>query len=60
MTYICKSIEEAIDKLDGAYAPNTLRAYYADARQFVNWCQKKNLTPFPITSEVMCTYIEGV
>ena len=60
MTYIYKNIEAAIDKLDGAYAPNTLRAYYADARQFVDWCAKKNLTPFPITSEVMCAYIEGV
>ena len=51
-------LDKCLQKLEGAYAPNTLKSYYADARSFVDWCVKRNLEPFPISSETLCAYIE--
>ena len=31
------NIDSALNRLQGAYAPNTLKSYYADARAFVDW-----------------------
>ena len=47
-----------MERLNGAYAPNTLKSYYADARAFVDWCAERNIEPFPIASETLCAYIE--
>jgi len=51
-------IDTALHRLQGAYAPNTLKSYYADARAFVDWCGERNIEPFPIGSETLCAYIE--
>ena len=51
-------LDKCLQKLEGAYAPNTLKSYYADARAFVDWCAKRNIEPFPTASETLCTYIE--
>ena len=58
MINIMTNVNKRLKDLEGAYAPNTLRSYYADARAFVDWCSEKNIEPFPITSETLCTYIE--
>ena len=58
MTYYLKDIDRVLQTLDGAYAPNTLKSYYADARAFVDWCAERNIEPFPIASETLCAYIE--
>ena len=58
MENISTKIKAVMEHLDGAYAPNTLRSYYADARAFVDWCGERNVEPFPIASETLCTYIE--
>ena len=54
MTNVIKRLSD----LEGAYAPNTLRSYYADACAFVDWCGERNIEPFPIGSETLCAYIE--
>ncbi len=33
--------------IDGAYAPNTIRAYKADMIEFIKFCDKNSLTAFP-------------
>ena len=48
----------AIRRLAGAYAPNTLKSYYADIKAFVDWCFVKNIEPFPLTSGGVREYIE--
>ena len=58
MTHIFKDIDQVLQSLEGAYAPNTLKSYYADARTFVDWCGERNIKPFPISSETLCAYIE--
>ena len=53
-------LDTCLQKLEGAYAPNTLQSYYADARIFVDWCGQRNIMPFPISSETLCLYIESL
>ena len=53
-----KSINRALERLEGAYAPNTLRSYYADATAFVDWCEEQNIEAFPITAVTLSGYIE--
>ena len=57
MINIMTNVIKRLDDLEGAYAPNTLRSYYADARAFVDWCDERNVEPFPISSETLCEYI---
>ena len=58
MDNISTNIKTVLERLKGAYAPNTLKSYYADATTFVDWCRKRNIKPFPISSETLCVYIE--
>jgi integrase/recombinase XerD len=58
MTQLTHKIDQVLESLEGAYAPNTLKSYYADARAFVDWCGERNIEPFPINSETLCAYIE--
>lgn len=58
MDDIFNALDSALQRIDGAYAPNTLKSYYADARAFVDWCDERNFTPFPISPETFCAYIE--
>ena len=53
-----EEVEASLNLLTGAYAPNTLRSYYADAKAFVDWCSEKNIEPFPLTSAGTRMYIE--
>ena len=52
------NIRARFEELEGAYAPNTLRSYYADAKSFVDWCEQRNATPFPLSSDTICSFIE--
>jgi len=49
---------QTLQHLEGAYAPNTLKSYYADTIAFVDWCSGKNIEPFPLTSASTRSYIE--
>ena len=51
-------IKAILARLEGAYAPNTLKSYYADTKAFVDWCIKKNIEPFPLISGGVREYIE--
>ena len=58
MIHKYKSINRVLERLEGAYAPNTLRSYYVDATAFVDWCEEQNIEAFPITSATLSDYIE--
>ena len=51
-------VSKTLQLLEGAYAPNTLKSYYADTNAFVDWCSEKNIEPFPLTSVNTRNYIE--
>jgi integrase/recombinase XerD len=46
-------------RLDGAFAPSTLRAYYADVEHFETWCQTHAVLPFPVSVSDLCRYLEA-
>ena len=34
-------------RIEGAYAPSTIRAYRSDFAEFIGFCESKNLEVFP-------------
>ena len=50
-------LELMIKKMDGAYAESTVRAYYADMRDLIHFCEKRGTAGLPITGEDLCIYI---
>ena len=52
------SVELLLRALEGAYAPNTLRSYYSDAKSFVDWCEQRNTAAFPLVSDTIRSFIE--
>lgn len=51
--------QEQLDRLGGAYAPNTIRAYYADVGDFVDWCGAADLRPFPLTDAALIDFVNA-
>ena len=60
MIIITSLLQATLAKLEGAYAPNTLKSYYADTNAFVDWCIEENIEPFPLTSASTRKYIEAM
>lgn len=46
-------------RLEGAYAPSTMRSYYADVEIFVRWCAENNSVPFPAGVQTVCAFLEA-
>jgi len=42
-----KLLQETVIKIDGAYAPSTIRAYRADFSDFIRFCNDKNANALP-------------
>ena len=45
-------------RLEGAYAPSTMRSYYTDVEIFLSWCDDQNLAPLPASAETVCRFLE--
>jgi len=47
-------------RLEGAYAPATMRSYRADVEAFENWCVENGINaPFPAAVETVCCFLES-
>lgn len=46
-------------RLEGAYAPATMKSYYADVSAFVAWCEENACDPFPASVETVCAFLEA-
>ena len=46
-----------IEKLDGAYAPSTIRAYKANFERFIQFCESLNIDALPASSSNVAQYI---
>jgi len=58
---ICNSLPHwrlLIDRLEGAYAPSTMRAYYCDIQAFVDWCDQQNCSAFSTSAQTIVKYLE--
>jgi len=49
---------EEFKRLKGAYAPSTLKSYYADIEIFETWCLARSLEPFPAPVSLICQFLE--
>ena len=47
-----------LSRLEGAYAPSTIRAYYDDVRSFVDWCARHGREPFPAEISTICGFVD--
>ena len=45
-------------RLEGAYAPATMKSYYTDVRIFVEWCEERKLSALPASVETVCVFLE--
>ena len=46
-------------RLDGAYAPATIKSYLSGVRIFVEWCEQNSVSPFPASVESLCSFLEA-
>jgi site-specific recombinase XerD len=46
-----------LEHLEGAYAPNTLRAYRADMHEFILFCEKYTLPALPASSATVAKFL---
>ena len=44
-------INQLLNKMEGAYAENTIKAYRTDFEVFTNWCKSNDLCPLPAEPE---------
>ena len=52
-----KLLHETIVKIDGAYAPSTIRAYRADFTDFIHFCHDRNANALPAQPHLIVQYI---
>ena len=52
-----KLLKETIVKIDGAYAPSTIRAYRADFTDFIGFCDTRNANALPAVPNLVVQYI---
>lgn len=45
-------------RLEGAFAPATIKSYLTDVRIFVEWCDGKSLQALPANVETVCAFLE--
>jgi integrase/recombinase XerD len=45
-------------RLEGAYAPATLKSYLADVRIFVDWCAVRQICALPAGVATVCAFLE--
>lgn len=50
-------LQETIVKIDGAYAPSTIRAYRADFNEFIHFCHNRNANALPAKPNLVVQYI---
>ena len=50
-------LQETITKIEGAYAPSTIRAYSADFRDFIHFCHERNGNALPTEPHLVVQYI---
>ena len=53
-----KQLKALIQHLDGAYAPNTLRAYRADFSEFIGFCEKSDSESLPADPILVASFVE--
>ena len=48
---------KTVEKIEGAYAPSTIRAYRSNFEVFIKYCDENNVTALPAQPETVAQYI---
>ena len=48
---------QLLNHLDGAYAPNTLRAYRADMEEFIRYCEAHDRNALPAEADTVAAFL---
>lgn len=51
-------LQATIKKIDGAYAPSTIRAYKSNFKNFIRFCDENSASALPASSEIVASYIK--
>jgi len=57
-TIAIEKLRQTIEKIDGAYAPSTIRAYKSNFENFIKYCDENNTSALPASSEIVASYIK--
>jgi site-specific recombinase XerD len=57
MNFTLKQLSDLLAHIDGAYAPNTLRAYKADMLEFIAYCEKKGVCALPAKPATVAEFL---
>jgi site-specific recombinase XerD len=57
-TIAIEKLRQTIEKIEGAYAPSTIRAYKSNFENFIKYCDENNTTALPASSEIVASYIK--
>jgi len=55
-----KALSETMRKIDGAYAPATIRAYKSNFERFVEFCDQEKIKALPADQETVASYIRDL
>jgi site-specific recombinase XerD len=53
-------LQATIKKIEGAYAPATIRAYKSNFENFIKYCEEINQEPLPASREAVVSYIKSI
>jgi site-specific recombinase XerD len=59
-TIAIEKLRQTIEKIDGAYAPATIRAYKSNFENFIKFCDGINQEALPASSEDVVTFIKSI
>lgn len=51
-------LENTINKIEGAYAPATIRAYRANFERFICFCERNGTSALPAQSDIVTDYVK--
>lgn len=59
MGYTMQDWRTEFNRLEGAYAPGTIRAYHSDLNAYEAWCQQNACVLFPASVQQVCRFLDA-
>lgn len=55
-----ETLRQTLERIEGAYAPATIRAYKSNFEKFISYCRLLNISSIPATNETVASYIASL
>lgn len=59
-TIAIEKLRQTIEKIEGAYAPSSIRAYKSNFENFIKYCEEINEEALPASSEIVVCFIKRI